>query len=86
MGSIKRSIKRRQEKEKLKASKKEMKEKIGLFNLMADECLVCEKAFDKKDKKMVDEWYMVVRQVPEPQMNLYCPECWKTAADNISAT
>ena len=83
MGSIGRSIKRRQEKANLKAAKKEMNEKMGLFSLMTDECLVCEAPFDKTNKKMVDEWYMVVRQNPKPSMNLYCPTCWQSAADNI---
>jgi hypothetical protein len=83
MGSIERSIKRRQKKAKLKATKKELNEKMGLFNLMSEVCLVCETPFDKTDKKMVSEWYMVVRQSPNPSMNLYCPACWQTAADNI---
>ena len=83
MGSIERSIRRKQEKAKLKASRKEMKEKMGLNSLLPEECLSCLTPFDKSDKQMIDEWYMVVRRHPD-SVNLYCPTCWQHAVDNIS--
>ena len=40
--------------------------------------MVCDKPFDKKDKKMVQEWNVVVHQKQE-QVRLYCPPCWDQA-------
>ncbi len=82
MGSIGRSIRRRQKKEKLKASRREMNKKMELASLLPEECLACEAPFDNTNKKMIDEWYMVVRRQPDI-VNLYCPTCWQTATDNI---
>ena len=70
------SLKRKQLREKEKNAKKELKKKIGLFNRLPDHCLVCQKAFDKKDKKMVMSWSVVVK---EDKVRLYCPECWDRA-------
>tara|TARA_B100000131_G_scaffold295127_1_gene311840 strand:- start:7046 stop:7300 length:255 start_codon:yes stop_codon:yes gene_type:complete len=83
MGSIGRTIRRRQEKAKLKESRKEMNEKVKLTSLLPQECLTCQKPFDNTDKKMIDEWYMVVHKSPS-SVHLYCPECWSTAVDNLS--
>jgi len=56
----------------------ELEEKIGLFESLGDECLVCEKPFDKKDKSMVMTWSVVTREA-EGVVNLYCPTCWGRA-------
>jgi len=69
--SIKRKIKRQAEKE----DNKEFQAKVALFGKLGDECLVCNKPFDKKDKDMVMSWYVAVRQ-KEDVVNLYCPDCW----------
>jgi len=69
--SIKRKIKRQADKE----AQQEFEAKVGLFHKIGDECLVCTKPFDKKDKEMVMSWYVVVRK-EEEVVNLYCPECW----------
>ena len=84
MGSIGRSIRRRQEKAKLRSARKEMQEKIGLSGLLPEECLACEAPFDKTDEKMINEWYMIVRQQPST-VNLYCPACWESVAESINA-
>ena len=55
-----------------------MAEKVALFGKLEDECLTCEKPFDKKDKEMVMSWSVVVREAEE-KVNLYCPECWNAA-------
>ena len=60
-----------------------MNEKMKLNSLLPEACLVCEAPFDKTDKKMIDEWYMVVRREPQT-VNLYCPACWTEARDSIS--
>ena len=60
----------------------EVAEKVALFGKLEDECLVCAKPFDKKDKEMVMSWNVVVRE-SEEKVNLYCPECWNGALDML---
>ena len=74
MGGMKRKIERK----KIKNAEKEMKQKLGMFDKLGEECLNCEKAFDKTDRSMVESWRVVVRQ-EEKKVNLYCPECWDFA-------
>jgi uncharacterized protein with PIN domain len=69
--SIKRKIKRQTDKE----VNKEFEAKVALFGDLKDNCLVCNKPFDKKDKEMVISWYVAIRK-KENIVNLYCPECW----------
>ena len=76
MASIAKKIKRQQQKD----AKKELKEKMGLFSKLEDECLVCQKSFDKKNKQMVMTWSVVVK---EEAVRLYCPECWNRANNLI---
>ena len=59
----------------------EVAEKVALFGKLEDECLVCAKPFDKKNKEMVMSWSVVVRE-REEKVNLYCPECWGGAERN----
>ena len=56
----------------------DMEEKMHLFGKLPDECLTCGLPFDKKDKSMVQNWNVVVRE-QEEKVNLYCPECWDKA-------
>ena len=46
-------IQRKIKRAKKKQQERELKEKIGMFSKLEDSCLVCEKLFDKQDKK----WY-----------------------------
>ena len=78
MGGIERKLRRIKENEAKKKADKELKAKIGLFNKIPDQCLVCEKDFDKKNKEMVMSWSVVVRK-QEGIVRLYCPECWEAA-------
>ena len=71
-------IQRRIKKAKKKQAEAEYKEKISMFSQLEDFCLVCEKPFDKKNKEMVQSWYVVVRK-GQNKVNLYCPECWGRA-------
>jgi hypothetical protein len=57
---------------------KELESKIALFGKIPDECLTCEKPFDKEDKEMAKTWSVVVHG-EEEVVRLYCPECWKKA-------
>jgi len=75
MGSLERKLKRNQDKESRKAEKK-IATKIAQFGKLPDNCLACEKEFDKKNKEMVTSWYIV--QSAE-NVRLYCPACWESA-------
>ena len=61
-----------------KTTEKEVKHKLGLFDLTPTQCLTCSEAFDKKNKEQVMSWYVVVRE-QEKKVNLYCPDCWQKA-------
>jgi hypothetical protein len=76
-------IKRRIEKAKKRQVERDLKEKVNMFSHLGDYCLVCEKAFDKKDKDMVQSWYVVVKE-EQKKVNLYCPECWNKASDFVN--
>ena len=56
----------------------EMESKINLFGKLPDECLTCQKPFDKKDKEMVMSWSVVIHG-EEEIVRLYCPDCWTMA-------
>ena len=71
-------IQRRIQKAKKKQAEQELNEKVNMFSRLEDFCLVCEKPFDKKDKDMVQSWYVIVRE-NQNKVNLYCPECWDRA-------
>ena len=74
MGSLSRKIARNAEKK----AKKELKSKLNMFDRLGDECLVCRKPFDKKNKDHVTSWFVTVRSELK-QVNLYCPDCWESA-------
>jgi len=76
------SFKRKFKRKKKKQAQKEMAAKISLFGLLGDQCLVCAKPFDKKNKEQVMSWSVVVKK-EENQVNLYCPDCWKKAAEIV---
>ncbi len=76
VSSLKKKLKRQQEKE----AKKDLQEKVGLFNKLGEECLVCQKDFDKKNKEMVMSWSVIVK---EDTVRLYCPMCWDRANNLI---
>ena len=54
-----------------------IEDKVAQFQNLPDMCLTCQKPFDKKDKKMVTTWSVVVKS--ENTVRLYCPDCWNTA-------
>ena len=63
---------------KKQRSKADFEEKLGLFGMLEDECLSCQKPFDKKNKQMVTTWSVVVRE-KENKVKIYCPTCWNNA-------
>jgi len=60
----------------------ELESKIALFGKLPDECLTCQKPFDKKDREMVMSWTVIVKEDKE-QVRLYCPSCWEMAQDMV---
>jgi hypothetical protein len=79
MGKLKENAR----KEKKRQAKREIQEKIGMFNKIPDHCLVCENPFDKKNKKMVLEWFVIVKNESKT-VRLYCPDCWNRANNLLS--
>jgi len=65
-----------------KGGNEEMAEKVALFGLIGDQCLVCNKPFDKTNREQVMSWSVVVRE-KEEKVNLYCPDCWNGALDML---
>jgi len=78
MGSIGRKMARNQKKN----AEKKMKEEMALFDKLGDECLVCQKPFDKTNREHLTKWSVVVRK-QEGKVNLYCPDCWENANEII---
>ncbi len=71
---------------KIKSSKKkktELEQKLGLFELLPEECMVCMKPFNKRDKEQVKTWNVVVRE-EERVVRVYCPTCWNKAKQFLS--
>lgn len=62
---------------------KVLKDAVGMFELLPDCCSSCAKSYDKKNRKMVMSWNVVVRE-EEKIVRLYCPTCWNTAKQVIS--
>ena len=55
-----------------------LEEKISLFGELPDECLTCDKPFDKTNKEMAMTWSVIVHE-EEKVVRLYCPDCWDRA-------
>ena len=80
MSSPIRKIKRKQILDGRKEAKKVIRDQLASFGQHPTSCLMCEKGFDKKNKEMITSWYII--QAKE-EIRLYCPDCWKMAADII---
>lgn len=78
MGSLKRTLKRR----KAKRAEKDLKEKMGLFSKLGDECLACQRPFDKTSREDVESFFVCVNKEKE-RVSLYCPDCWGHAQEII---
>ena len=76
---------RRARDRKIKKSKKQktdLDQKLGLFDLLPEECMVCMKPFDRTNKEQVQSWNVVVRE-KESIVRVYCPTCWSKAKQLI---
>ena len=67
---------------KAKKQKKEMKQLLGLFDKLGDECAACEAPYDKTSKEQAMTWKVVVRE-QEQIVRLYCPDCWNKTTEAI---
>ena len=74
MKPIKRNVKSHKEK------KKDLNQKLNMFDRLPDHCLTCNSPYDKKDRQQAQTWFVVVRNA-EQKVHLYCPECWQKAQD-----
>jgi len=71
----------RKQRRALKKNKTDISEKVALFDKLPNECLACQKPFDKKNREMVFTWNVVIRE--GNTVRLYCPECWSMATDTV---
>ena len=69
---------RNKAKREQKEFEKVMKKQLMMFDRLDIKCAMCKKPFDKKSKKDVMTWKVVVREAEET-VRLYCPECWDKA-------
>ena len=68
---------------KSKAKKTDLNQKLGLFDLLPEDCMICHKAFDKTDKAQVSTWNVVVRE-KQSIVRVYCPDCWGKAINILN--
>jgi hypothetical protein len=78
MGSLSRKLKR----EKMKEARKELKNKMMMFDSLPDACSFCKAPFDKKDRDHAMTWRVSVRK---DKVLLYCPECMNLAGQVAAA-
>ena len=75
-------VRKLKDKKKHKQVKKDLKQKLGLFDQLPEECLACEEPFDKQDREQVMSWNVVVKQ-EDDIVRLYCPDCWTKAQEIV---
>ena len=83
MSSLERKLKRKQERKqdkKTKGLEDKLAKKLNMFDDLPENCLVCEKGYDKTNKEQATIWKVVVN--PDA-VRLYCPECWAQAENVI---
>jgi len=78
MSSKLRNMKRKKDKK----IKKDIQEKMFMFDKIGDHCETCQKPFDKTSRDQVSSWNVVVKE-EQNVVRLYCPECWKKALSII---
>ena len=72
----------KQKKKSHKQTQRDLKEKVGMFDLLPENCLTCLEPFDKMNKEQVQSWFVVVKN-EEKKVRLYCPDCWQKAKDVV---
>ena len=61
-----------------KQVQRDLKQKMNMFDRLPENCLTCEKPFDKLNREQVMSWNVVVSHA-KGKVRLYCPECWDNA-------
>jgi hypothetical protein len=74
--------KQRRALKKMSPAEKALSEKVALLGTLPPSCNVCQKEFDKKDRKMVTSWSVVVRKGAQT-VRLFCPECIEKTKEKI---
>ena len=59
-------------------AQEKMSQQVAQFGKMPEQCQICQKEFDKKNKEMVESWSVVVKQ---EVVRLFCPDCMNTAKE-----
>ena len=62
-------------------AQEKMANQIAQFGKMPEQCQICQKEFDKKNKEMIESWSVVVKQ---EVVRLFCPDCMNTAKEVIN--
>ena len=78
MNRAQRRAAQKSNKKKDKKSNKEIDNVMGMFDLLPDQCSACLTPYDKKDRRMVTTWNVIVKE-EKKIVRLYCPQCWMTA-------
>lgn len=64
-------------------AQEKMSQQVAQFGKMPEQCQICQKEFDKKNKEMVESWSVVVKQ---EVVRLFCPDCMNTAKEVIGVS
>ena len=62
MNRAQRRAAQKSNKKKDKKSNKEIDNVMGMFDLLPDQCSACLTPYDKKDRKMVTTWNVIVKE------------------------
>ncbi len=65
------------------AAQEKMATQMTQFGMLPEQCQICQKEFDKKNKKMVQSWSVFVKQ---EIVRLFCPDCMNTAKEVINGS
>ena len=68
---------------KAKVNESALEHKMGLFDLIPDDCMICHAKFDKTSKEMASTWQVTVTE-KEKLVRVYCPSCWTKAQNLLS--
>lgn len=61
----------------------ELDKKLGLFDMIPNDCMICHTKFDKTNKSMVSTWQVTVRE-KDKIVRIYCPDCWSKAQNLLN--
>jgi Zn finger protein HypA/HybF involved in hydrogenase expression len=75
-------VRKAKNKKKNKQAEKDLKQKLGLFDQLPEECLACAEPFDRENREQVMSWNVVVKRDPDV-VRLYCPDCWSKAVSVV---